>query len=176
MRIEMEGRGSDSFYKEVINVASEYRNIINKPESPLTDTFVQMRRNIIICAVLSVFLGGLTVMYGGSTLSVVALVLNAVLIVFSVARLIGMNRSLAEMRSDNRKTALILDENGVAVEKDGTETVRIAWDNVAFVKKFPESIGFFASAGAGVITANRRYEKEILKFMKENKPLKRIIS
>ena len=64
MRIEMQGQGSDSFYKEVISITSEYKNLLNRPTAPLTDSFVQMKRNIMICAVLTVFLGFLTVTYG----------------------------------------------------------------------------------------------------------------
>ena len=60
--------------------------------------------------------------------------------------------------------------SGAAVEKDGKETVRIRWKDVAFVRKFKETIGIIASDEKGIITANRRYEEEIMKFLRENVP------
>ena len=176
MRIEMQGQGSESFYKEVVSIAAQYKNLLNRPQAPLPDSFTQMKLCIAICAALTVFLGNLAVGYGIDMIGIIALVLNAGIIVYCAYRLIGMYRFLNEIRSDKRKTALVLDMSGAAVEKDGTETVRIRWKDVAFVRRFKETIGIFAVGGTGIITANRRYEEEILKFLRENEPEVRILS
>jgi hypothetical protein len=84
--------------------------------------------------------------------------------------LISLNRFLNEIKSDQRKTALVLDLGGAAVEKDGAESIRINWKDVAFVRKFKEVIGIIASGEKGIITVNRRYEKEIMEFLRENVP------
>lgn len=170
MRIEMQGQGSESFYKEVVSIAAQYKSLMNRPQAPLPDIFTQLKRYIAICAALTVFLGIIAVMYGLDTIGIIALVLNAALIVFCVYRMISLNRFLDEIRSDRRKTVLVLDMSGAAVEKDGKETVRIRWKDVAFVRKFKETIGIIASDEKGIITANRRYEEEIMKFLRENVP------
>ena len=170
MRIEMQGQGSESFYKEVVSIAAQHKSLLNRPTAPLPDIFTQLKRYIAICAVLTVFLGIITVMYGADTIGIIALVLNAALIVFCVYRLISLNRFLNEVKSDQRKTALVLDLGGAAVEKDGAESIRINWKDVAFVRKFKESIGIIASGEKGIITVNRRYEKEIMEFLRENVP------
>ena len=176
MRIEMEGNGSDSLYREVVNIVSQYKMLMKKPDAPLVDSFRQMKLCLVLCIALSVFLGLLTFLYGVDMIGVMALMLNAFLIIFAAYRLIRMNRFLNEVKSDKRVTTLILDEDGVAVEKEGAEVVSIRWDFVAFVRKFEESVGFFAKGGAGVIAVNRRYEEEIVKYLKENKPEVRVIS
>ena len=127
MRIEMQGQGSESFYKEVVSIAAQYKSLMNRPQAPLPDIFTQLKRYIAICAALTVFLGIIAVMYGLDTIGIIALVLNAALIVFCVYRMISLNRFLDEIRSDRRKTVLVLDMSGAAVEKDGKETVRIRW-------------------------------------------------
>ena len=81
-----------------------------------------------------------------------------------------MNRYMDELKSDSRKTALILDMSGAAVEKDGAESIRINWKDVACVRKFREAIGLFAAEEKGIITVNRRYEEEVMEFLRENVP------
>ena len=170
MRIEMQGQGSESFYKEVVSIAAQYKSLMNRPQAPLPDIVTQLKLYIAICAALTVCLVIITVMYGADTIGIIALVLNAALIVFCVYRMISLNRFLDEIRSDRRKTVLVLDMSGAAVEKDGKETGRIRWKDVAFVRKFKETIGIIASDEKGIITANRRYEEEIMKFLRENVP------
>jgi len=170
MRIEMQGQGSESFYKEVVSIAAQYKSLLNRPQAPLPDIFTQLKRYIAICAALTVFLVIITVMYGADTIGIVALVVNAALIVYCVYRMISLNRFLNEIRSDKRRTVLVLDLSGAAVEKDGAESIRISWKDVAFVRKFEEAIGILASGEKGIITVNRRYEKEIMEFLRENVP------
>ena len=76
--------------------------------------------------------------------------------------------------ADERTSVLTLDESGVELTKDGGNTVRLAWDNVAFVRSFDESVCFLAKDTAGfVIGVNGSHRQEILDYLKtEETPVK----
>ena len=176
MKIEMQGQGSEAFYREVVNIVSQYSGLMKRPEAPLRDNFSQMKRSAVISVVLFAVLSAMTIFWGASVLTIIALTLTAVNIAFCASHLINLNRSLKGLMADTRKTALVFDGDGVAVEKDGAQTVRFAWESIAFARKFGESLALFSGKPAGVITANLQYEEEIMKYLKEKKPDIRMIS
>ncbi len=66
-------------------------------------------------------------------------------------------------------SVLTLDEGGVELDKRGSQVVRLAWDNVLFVRIFRESICFVAKNSTGfVISVDRKYESEILEWLANN--------
>ena len=76
-----------------------------------------------------------------------------------------VNRYLA----DQSTSILTLDENGVELDKGGSGTVRLAWENVAFVRAFDESVVFFAKDVMGLVMGiNRGHMQEILGYLKDS--------
>ena len=109
----------------------------------------------------------MSVFWGADTMMTVGMVLMAIVIVLCWAFLHSMNSMVKKLLADERTSVLTLDENGVELDKGGSNTVRLAWDGVAFVRAFDESVCFFARDMAGfVIGVNGRHRQEILDYLK----------
>ena len=71
--------------------------------------------------------------------------------------------------ADDRPSVVTLDENGVEIEKTGSQAIRLAWDNVAFVRSFIESTCFFSKDLSGIVlSVNNDHKKEIMDYIKSN--------
>ncbi|MBQ1476370.1 MAG: hypothetical protein IIZ21_03705 [Firmicutes bacterium] len=176
MRLEIKEKGNEAFYREAINVATQYRRLLQKPERKLTDYFKAYKIYTILCAVLAVLIAAMNIAWGWDTLGTVALVALIIVAIFSAAfwkRLNGLQKS---MMDDPRMSVFTMDENGVELNKGDSQTVRMSWDNLAFVRIFDESISFFTKDGMGfIITVNRRYAKEILEYLQAERPDVKIV-
>ncbi|MBR2098943.1 MAG: hypothetical protein IJ926_04590, partial [Firmicutes bacterium] len=81
------------------------------------------------------------------------------------------------MMDDKRTSILTLDENGVELNKEDEQVVRIAWDNLAFVRIYGECIGFVSKDVSGLIVfVERRYEDQVIPYVRETAPGVTIIS
>lgn len=70
---------------------------------------------------------------------------------------------------DERTSIITLDDNGVEINKGNSQVIRIAWENVAFVRSFKESISFFAKDASGiVISVTNKYKDQIMEFLNTN--------
>ena len=171
MRLEIKEKGSKDFYQEAVNAASQYRFFLKKPERKLSDNFKAYKRYIILCTVLAALLAVMNIAWGWDTLGIVAIVLMLAAIAFSFAGYSNLNKTLAAMMNDSRTSILTMDENGVELDKEGSQTVRMSWDNLAFVRVFDHSICFFTKDGMGfVVSVDRRYESEVLGYLKSERP------
>ncbi|MDO5455563.1 MAG: hypothetical protein Q4F25_01460 [Eubacteriales bacterium] len=175
MRIEVQEKGTEGYYKEVVNVVTQCRTIMKDPGKDLQDAFISTKRSLTISIVLFVVLGLMTIFVGASVLTIIALMLTAVNITFCLGHRMNLNKSVAKLASDERRTVLILDESGVALEKEGTMVIRFGWENLAFLRIYELTVCFFAKEGTGVITVNRKYEEQIMKYIKESGVAVRII-
>jgi hypothetical protein len=80
-----------------------------------------------------------------------------------------MNKAVKEYMNDDRPSVVTLDDNGVEIEKKDSQAIRLAWDNVAFVRVFNESTCFFSKDLNGIVLAvNNKYKNELLDYIKDN--------
>ena len=87
-----------------------------------------------------------------------------------------MNKLVDGYLADDRPSVVTLDDNGVEIEKIGSQAVRLAWDNVAFVRSFVESTCFFSKDLSGtVLSVNNDHRKEIMDYIKNNENIKVMI-
>ena len=77
MTIEIREKGSKDFYEETVNVISQYRGLIKKPEMKLRDRFKTLKIYIILCAALVVMLALMGIFWGMDTLTLVGIVFLA---------------------------------------------------------------------------------------------------
>ena len=169
MTIEVKEKGSRQYYKEVVNVLTQYRQLLYKPQDKLKDNFT--RYIFLTAAMVILFLMNL---YGGITGSFNAT--KILVIVFSAAAAAAtaviyfrMNKTVDGYLADDRPSTVTLDENGVEIEKTGSQAVRLVWDNVAFVRSFVESTCFFSKDLSGIVLAvNNDYRKQIMDYIKSN--------
>ena len=169
MTIEIKEKGSKAFYKEVVNVLSQYRQLLYRPEDKLKDGFT---RYIFLAAAMALLC--LMSLYGGisggfNAMKILTVIFAGLAAVATIVILVRMNKMVNAYIADDRPSVVTLDENGVEIEKTGSQAIRLAWDNVAFVRSFVESTCFFSKDMSGIVLCvNNDYRKEIMDYIKSN--------
>ena len=169
MTIEVKEKGSRQFYKEFVNILTQYRQLLYRPEDKLKDNFTRY-----IFLTIAMVLICLMSLYGGITGSfTVTKILTAVFAGVAAAatavNIFRMKKMVDGYLADDRPSIVTLDENGVKKEKTGSQAVRLAWDNVAFVRSFVESTSFFSKDLSGIVlSVTNDYRKEIMEYIKSN--------
>ena len=106
---------------------------------------------------------------GFDILRVVALTVVAVaaFMVFLYDRM--MRKLVKGYLEDERPSTVIMDDGGIEINKCNAQIVRLAWDNIAFIRKFKESVCFFAKDNSRIVLAvTTEYEQEIMKYLDDN--------
>lgn len=166
MTIEVNEKGSKEFYKEVVNVLSQYAMFLSNPEADLPNAFGSNLRQALLMAAMFVVMLLIGLKNRFSTVVVICLVASGIAMILTAVYLSRLYKQLNIFLSDDRKSVVTLDKNGVELKKGDTETVRIAWDGLAFVRAFKESVCFFAKDQTGVVIAvNGKYEKAIFDYL-----------
>ena len=171
MVIEIKEKGTKSFYKEIVNVITQYRRLMKKPGAKLKNNFKALLYTAIaICVLIAAHLW-FGVSGGFDALTIAVLVLLAVVLFIEIMVFVYMNNLVRGYLRDDRTAVVTLDEKGVEMNKEGAQIVRLSWDNVAFVRAFEESTCFFAKDTAGlVLCVTNKYRQEIMDYLKENQP------
>lgn len=172
MQIQIDHKGSDAFYTETVNVIAQYRRLLKKPERKIENLFQTYRLLGIACVVMFFLMLAITVAWGSDTTMKVLMSLMAVLFALETVYLSAMNKTKKRMMEDARSSVLTLDENGVELNKEDSQVVRLAWDNVAFVRVFAESIGFVSRDASGlIIFVEKCHESKIAACLREIAPV-----
>ena len=169
MTIEVKEKGSRQFYKEVVNIVTQYRQLLYRPEDKLRDNFTRYILLTIamalICA-MSIY-GGINSSF--NAMKILTAVFAGVAAAATAVILVRMNKTVDDYLADDRPSVVTLDENGVEIEKTGAQAVRLAWDNVAFVRTFVESTSFCSKDLSGIVlSVDNNYRKEIMDYIKSN--------
>ena len=160
MTIEVKEKGSRQFYKEVVNILTQYRQLLYRPEDKLRDNFTRYIlltiAMVLICA-MSIY-GGINSSF--NAMKILTAVFAGVAAAATAVILVRMNKTVDDYLADDRPSVVTLDENGVEIEKTGAQAVRLAWDNVAFVRTFVESTSFFSKDLSGIVlSVDNNYRK-----------------
>lgn len=176
LKIEVREKGTKAFYKEVVCVIAQYLRLMKKPDRKLQDTFKMLRTYLTICTVLLVIVLAMAIAWGMDALSIAAIALMVAAIALSGIQLYRFSNMVKAYLGDPRASLITLDPSGVELDKEGAQVIRVAWDEVAFVRVFDESVCFFAKGVRGlVIAVNRSREQEILAYLKDNRINVRLI-
>ncbi|MBR5641000.1 MAG: hypothetical protein IKW92_02570 [Firmicutes bacterium] len=176
MVLKIDHKGSEAFYTEVVNVVAQFRGLLKKPERKVENLFKTYNLLAIACAVMFVLLGAMAIFWGADSMTNVLMVLMAVLFVMLMIFLSTLKKLRKSMMEDNRTSVVTIDENGVELNKEDSQVVKLAWDNVAFVRDFGESIGFLSKDVSGlVISIESKWKDEVLPYLREIAPDLKII-
>mgnify|MGYP007070336305 CR=1 FL=1 len=171
MKIEINEPGSEAFYKETVNAAAQYRYILKDHSYKLKDYFRHYRTLLTVALIVLAANVAEMLLWGAGTAQLVA---SGVLLAASLmcsAYLFSLKKSCRTMMADPRASVLSLDDGGVELKVEDTQTVRIAKSNIAVIRVFSECLCFVPAAGAGVIiSVDRKYEEEITRWVRENWP------
>ena len=171
MTVKINEKGSEAFYKETINAASQYAYILKNHQYKVKDYFRQFRNLLILCAVMGALLIAMTAAWGISTMLIIGFVLFAVSAVLCGAFMFKLKATLKNMMTNWHHSILRLDESGVELAVQNTQTMKIMRKNIAVVRVFSESVCFVPAAGSGVIIAvEKRFAEEVPDWIRENWP------
>ena len=171
MKIEISEKGSEAFYREVVNITAQYRSILRNHHYKLKDYFKQFRILLILGAAFLVILILMAIFWGIKPFDYAIIAALGIEVVMCVGYLYVLNKMLKAMLADNRTSVLSLDDTGVELNKGGSQIVKLGWDNIAVVSVYPESLTFVSGDRTGiVISAARKYADEILAWLRENQP------
>ena len=171
MRIEITEKGSEEFYREVVNITSQYRYILKNHHYKLKDYFRQFRSLLILSTAALAILILMAVFWGIDPFYYALIGALGIEAVMCVGYLYVLNKMLKAMLADTRTSVLSLDDTGVELNKGGSQIVKIGWDNIAVVRIYQQSIAFVSGDRTGiVICAAKQYAGEILAWLRENQP------
>ena len=169
MIIEIREKGTKAFYDEIVCVASKYRRYVKNPDAGFSNTF--MINIIMMVLVACIFLLELYIgiTNGFDWITITAGVVCVVTLYFWGLYHRKLKKVVKLYEADNRLSTLILDENGVELNKEGAQVLRISWENVAVLKVFKESTFFFSKDEPAIVIAiNNVYKDQVLGYVKEN--------
>ena len=176
MEIEVREKGSEAFYTEVMNATYQYRELLKNPEKKLKNMYRQMLIYMIVCAIFAVLLTVMGILWGFDPLMIVATSMMVILLIFTIRYYYALVTLKNRLRDDQRTSVVRLDENGVELNKEDQQVVRIGWENVAFVRAFDESVCFFAKDVTGfVLSVKKEYRDGIFEYIRESQPQVRLI-
>ncbi len=171
MRIEITEKGSEAFYREVVNISAQYRYLLRNHNYRLKDYFRQFRTLLILGAVCFVLLLLMAVFWGIDPWGYAILAALGITVAMCAVYLHVLNKMLRAMLADSRPSVLSFDDTGVELNKGGSQIVKLGWDNIAVVRVFRESLTFVSGDHTGiVISAAKRYAGQILEWLQENQP------
>ena len=169
MTIEINTKGTESFYREVVSVIAQYQNLLKEPSKKYKDIFKTYRNMGLCLAALFVLMLIIGITSGFSALTIVALVVLIIAGVMVVVLDHAMRKQVKNYLAEGGDSVLTLDENGVEIGKENSQTVRLAWDNVAFVRKLEEAICFFSKEATRIVIAvPAEHEQEIYDYLDDN--------
>ena len=169
MKIEISEKGSEAFYREVVNITFQYRFILKNHHYKLKDYFKQFRALLILGAAALVILILMAVFWGAKPLDYAIMAALGIEVVMCVGYLYILNKMLKSMLADSRTSVLSLDETGVELNKGGSQIVKLGWDNTAVVRVYQESLTFVSGDRTGfVISIAKKYAGEILAWLRDN--------
>ena len=171
MTIEINEQGSEAFYKETVNVAAQYKYLLKNHQAKLKDYFKQYKKLLILAAAVLLVNVLMIVFWGADTFQLVAAGALLIVTLMCAAFLASLNKACKSMMADGHSSVLTLDENGAELAVAGKQTIRMAWENLAVVRVFQESVGFIPQSGAGIIiSVDKKYAADILAWLQINQP------
>ena len=171
MRIEITEKGSEAFYREVVNITAQYRGILKNHNRKLNDYFRQFRILLILGAAALVILILMAVFWGADPFDYAIIAALFIEVVMCAGYLYVLNKMLKAMLADSRSSVLSLDETGVELNKGRSQIVKLGWDSIAVVRVDKESLTFVSGDRTGiVISIAKQYADEILAWLREKLP------
>ena len=176
MRIEIDHKGSEAFYREIVNVVAQYKNLIRKPERKFRNYIKTLGIEILIAALFAGIQLGFILSDGPKSTDLAVLAFLIIVVVMGSSYYFNLTKMYKNMMAEDIPSVLTLDEEGVELEKVGSQTYRMNWNTIAFVRVFDESVCFISGKTAGlVIGIERAYEDQILDYLTDNCPDVRVI-
>ena len=177
MTITIKEKGSDAFYREVLGIYANYRYLLKNHRRKIKDPIKEYTLLLIIGAVAFALLLVCTFIFGVGIFEGIALTGLFLAAVLSALLLFRLIKTKNAMLADPRTSTLTLNDDGVNLNKENTQELRVSWDGIVFVRVQKEGVYFVTAEQTGiVISVIRKYENEILSWLKHERPGLEIIT
>ena len=171
MKIEIKEKGSEAFYKEIVNISGQYRYLIKNHNYKLKDYFKQFKMLLIAGSIVLALLILMCVFWGFRTIDYVAICFLGLAVILCFAYIRLLNKYKNSLMDDAGESTLEMDEEGVELSKKDTQTIKNTWNNIEFVRLFDECLCFVPKSKTGImICVTKEFAKQIKDWLKENKP------
>ena len=168
MKLEIREKGTPAFYREVVCIMVQYGRFLKKPGRKVIDSFRQLTTYMAICALFLVLLVVMGIAWGMDALTIVAIFVMVAAMTISGIQLFRLQKLTQTLLEDPRSSLFTFDQQGVEINKEDTQILRVSWDNVAFVRVFPQSVCIFAKSIRGPLFAlPRKLRPQVLGFLRE---------
>lgn len=166
MKITITEKGSESFYKEVLNISAQYRKLLRKPNSKLEDQF-NTWKVLFISSVILFILYVIEICIWGKTSTLEIMMVSVIsLAILSGTSLKQLNKKLEAMLNDEGDSIFTIDEEGIELNKTSV-SAKLSWQNIAFVRTFKESTCFLPKNKTDkIIAISNKYLEEIKPYIK----------
>ena len=170
MKIEINEKGSEAFYKEVVNISGQYRYLLQNRNYKLKDYFKQFTRLLIAGSIVLVLLIIMCLAWGFRTLDYVVIAFLALTMLMCAFYVLSLNRYLKTLMTEAGEASVTLDEDGIELNKKGAQVFRNSWSNTECVVAGKEAVAFLPKMKTGmIICIEKKFEEAILGWLKENR-------
>ncbi len=172
MRIEVNEKVREKFAEEIVNISIQYRSLLKKHGRKLRNLMQEYKILLIILAVvLIIYVISQFTLMEPDTFSWAPVPLLVGLLVLYISLIRNLNKSYRSILAQKGGSVITLDENGAELNRQNAQVVRLAWDNIAFVRVFRECICIFSADSNGLlILADIKYADMIAGWISENHP------
>jgi uncharacterized membrane protein len=169
MVIEIKEKGSKEFYEEVVSFNHQYGALMKKPEAKFMSSFKSFKIQFLSTVFLFACITLVGRSDGFSPMAVCAMTASAMTAFIIAVSYYAMKKRVKMFLEDERTSTITLDDEGIEINKEDIQIIRLGWDNVAFVRTFKESTSFFAKDASGiVISVTNKYKDQIMEYLNKN--------
>ena len=169
MVIEIKEKGTKEFYEEVVSFNHQYGSFMKNPRAKFMSSFKSFKIQFLSTVFLFACMTLVGRSDGFSPMAVCAMTASAMTAFIIAVSYYAMKKRVKMFLEDERTSIITLDDNGVEINKGNSQVIRIAWENVVFVRSFKETTSFFAKDASGiVISVTNKYKDQIMEYFNKN--------
>lgn len=169
MTIDIKDKGTKAFYEEVVSFNHQYGALMRKPTAKFMSSFRSFRIQAFAMGVAFGMLLFSGCEGGFNPMIVCAMTAFAMMAFITAVSYYAMKKRVKMFLEDERTSTITLDDEGIEINKEDIQIIRLGWDNVAFVRTFKESTSFFAKDASGiVISVTNKYKDQIMEYLNTN--------
>ena len=177
MTIEIKDKGTKAFYEEVVSFNHQYGSFMKNPRAKFMSSFKSFKIQFLSTVFLFACMTLVGRSDGFSPMAVCAMTASAMTAFIIAVSYYAMKKRVKMFLEDERTSTITLDDEGIEINKEDAQIIRLGWDNVAFVRTFKESTSFFAKDASGiVISVANKYKDQIMEYLNANNTRVQIIN
>ena len=156
--------------KEITSVMVHIRQLLKNPTKKVPSIFRFCLFGAVFCALAILFFTFFLCRGDRDALTLTGIMISVIAVAFLIVFYSGVNKTYRSLLSrGNEHVIMTLDEKGIDYEVVGNRRFQSSWENISFIRAFPEMIYLFPKDITGMLFSVEKARLEELKsFLKEN--------